>query len=150
MKRMVENSEKIEELANAVKIKNGDIVTSNITTNGGDKIYIFSDNQVYIDSNFPGSVILYNLGTALIFEVFIRSGTTNGTYPIARILRSDEGLSSVKISYGDEFDPSLDIGDGPGDFVVTTEFNETLADKTLPEYRLLLLIGHYSKQLWND
>ena len=150
MKRMVENSEKIEELADIVKIKNGDIVTSNITTTGGDKIYIFSDNQVNIDGSFPGTVVLYNLGTALIFEVFVQSGTQSGTYTIAKILRSTDEISYVKISNGDEFVPTIGGGDGPDDFDITTVFNETLADHTKTEYRLVLLITHYSKESWND
>lgn len=146
MKRMVENSEKIEELADIIEIKNGDLITSNITTPGGDKIPIFSDEEVYIDNSFPGSIILTNLGTALIFEVIFQSGTTNGKYTIANISRSNEGLTYVKISNGDEFDPSFEGGNGPSDFVISTVFNETLADHAKSSYRLILLIGHYSKE----
>lgn len=147
MKRMVENSEKIEELADAVEIKNGDLITSNITTPGGDKISIFNDKQPYFEGSFPGSVFLVNLGTALIFEVTINSGTTKGKYPIARMLSSDNKLTYVKISNGNEFNPSLDAGGGPDDYVVATEFDESLADHTKTEYKLILLIGHYSQEL---
>ena len=147
MKRMVENSEKIEELADIVKIKDGDLITSNITTTGGDKIYIYSDNQVTLDASFPGSVVLTNLGTALLFEVSIESGTQNGTYPIARILGFYEGFNNVKISNGNELNASLRIGDVPNELVVNINFDESLADKTRPEYTLIFLIGHYSKEL---
>lgn len=146
MKRMVENSEKIEELADVMEIKNGNLITSNITTPGGDKIPIFSDEEVHIFSNFPGSVFLSNLGTALLFEVTIQSGTANGNYPIARILRPEDEITFVKISNGNEFNPVFASGDGPSNFVITTEFNETLADHTRPSYRLILLIGKYSKE----
>ncbi len=147
MKRMVENSEKIEELADIVKIKDGDLVTSNITTTGGDKIYIFSDNQVTLDASFPGSIVLTNLGTALLFEVTIGSGTQNGTYPIARILSSYDGFNNVKISNGNELKARFSNEDVPDEFVVIIDFDESLADKTRPEYTLIFLIGHYSKEL---
>lgn len=152
MKRMVENSEKIEELADAVEVNNynvkfnGGLTTSNITTPGGDNIPIFSDEEVDFDGNFPGTVVLTNLGTALILEAFIDQSVENGKYPIARILRSDESISYVKITNGDEFNPSFESGAGPDEFVVATEFNKTLADHAKPEYRLVLLIGHYSKE----
>lgn len=146
MKRMVENSEKIEELADIVEIKNGNLITSNITTPGGDKIPIFSDREVDINSSFPGTVILTNLGTALIFEATIESGTTTGNYPIATIFRPDTGMNYVKISYGNEFSPSFESGGVPDEFIVSTNFNETLADHTRSSYTLILLIGHYSKE----
>ena len=146
MKRMVENSEKIEELADIIKIKNGNIITPNITTTGGDEIYIFSDIQVDFDSSFPGTVVLTNLGTALLFEATIESGTPNGKYTIAKIFRSDDSINYVKLSYGNEFNPSIGGGLGPDEFEIFTEFNETLADHTRSSYTLILLIGHYSKE----
>lgn len=146
MKRMVENSEKIEEIADVMEIKNGELITSNITTPGGDKIPIFSDGEVDIFSTFPGSIFLSNLGTALLFEVTIHSGTANGNYPIARILRPEDEIAYVKISNGNEFNPNTASGDGPSDFVIKTEFNETLADHKRSNYKLILLIGKYSKE----
>ena len=147
MKRMVENSEKIEELADIVEIKNGDIVTSNITTTGGDKIHIFSDRECDLNSDFPGSIIVTNIGSALILEAYINSGTSANNYPMATIFIPDDDISYVQLSNGNEFNTGITKGMGPNEFVITTEFNETLADHTKTRYKLIVLIGRYSKEL---
>lgn len=109
MKRMVENSEKIEELADAVENSkttltfkkqvnfdenvnvqgvlrahnglevNRDLVTSNITTIDGTKIDIINENMY----GFYGNAIptsVYNLGTALIISGVIPANQPDGTY----------------------------------------------------------------------
>ena len=124
MKRMVENSEKIEELANDFE-----------------NIYIFKDTDYLIDSNFPGTVRVINLGTALLVKATINSGTPSGAYYILTIYKDFTEFNYFKMSNGNEFyelGPEAD----EGEFTMTTNFNETLADHTNTEYTLIFLIGH--------
>ena len=124
MKRMVENSEKIEELADDFK-----------------NIYIFKDTDYSISSDFPGTVRVINLGTALLVKATINSGTPTNTYYILTIYKDFTGFNNFKMSNGNEF---YDVGPeaDEGEFTMTTNFNETLAEHTSSKYDLIFLIGH--------
>lgn len=111
MKRMVENSEKIEKLLNDVNIDDsisfgktvmadyglysGDdsqfdgnvefysgLITNNITTTGGTKIDIINEEKYSISNSYNGSISTINLGTAIVVNGNINVGEENGEYEI--------------------------------------------------------------------
>lgn len=111
MKRMVENSEKIEKLLDEVNI-NGhisfnkkvnanygiysgdnsqfdgnvefyrDLITNNITTTGGTKIDIINEEKYSFSNSYNGSLSALNLGTAIIINGKIDVGKTDGEYEL--------------------------------------------------------------------
>lgn len=111
MKRMVENSEKIEKLLDNVIINDniafkkkviadyglysgddsqfdgdvefyGGLITNNITTKDGTKIDIINEEKYSLTATYNGSLSTLNLGTAIVVSGYIDVGSENGEYEI--------------------------------------------------------------------
>ena len=146
MKRMVENSEKIEELADAVEIKNGDLITSNITTPNGTKLNIY-DNSMYEFGDVKSSYLsIINLGTALLIL-----GGIEATSP-----SDDYWLLTLHIPYDKVYADSISTGDECQCFTeeygnstkIMLMFNKAQANPQKSRYKYAFVIGYDGGQLW--
>ena len=155
MKRMVENSEKLEELASAVEINNDNVkfnsglTTSNITTIDGQKIYIINENMYEITEGTISSSV-FNLGTALIISAIIPSDTQNGTYDWVHINlpNSESEIFTMKISGGRETELKI-INDLNNKFQkINVKFDKSLAVHAYPDYfEFTVIVGTLTKEI---
>ena len=140
MKRMVENSEKIEELADAVEVDNdnvkfnGGLTTSNITTIDKTKIDVINENMYEITEE-PLSSSVYNLGTALIINATIAADTQDGTYNWMYIdlPNNESGIYINKISGGRETELQV-INEPNNRLKINVIFNKSLSAHTYTDY----------------
>lgn len=147
MKRMVEYSEKIEELANAVEVKNGNLITSNITTTNETKLNIY-DNSMYEFGDFNGNLTIINLGTALLIL-----GSIDAT-----LNSQDYWLLTLNIPYGEVYADSISTGDECRCFAkeygnstkIMLYFNKAQANPQKSSYRFSFVVGYEGGEIWED
>ena len=129
MKRMVENSEKLEEL----------VGTLNIVTE--------KDYYGLNGSDFTG-IYVFNLGTALIVNGFYDPG--NGDKDInVMTINYNLGFEAQMLSNGDEIYAYTRNNDDGTDTVMIN-FDHTRADVSKSEYSFSFILGRSFKQLWED
>lgn len=155
MKRMVENSEKIEELADAVEVDNdnvkfnGGLTTSNITAIDGTKIDIISEDMYYIYGDIPTYV--FNLGTALIIQGSFAVDTHDGTFKFAYIDKpsNDSKISAIKISGGRE--TTIQITNDPvinNRLIISIVFDSQNAAVAYKDYfEITILVSQYTREV---
>lgn len=181
MKRMVENSEKIEELADAVEnskttltfnkqvnfdknvnvygvarynngleVNNGDLVTSNITNNAGEKIVLIEQNMYYLTATANIELQAINFGTGIFVHGAIDVGEENGEYEIMKV---DYNNMPTRFNY-------IQItGEPVCSIIIYTDMNtktdtvKIVLNKTVSEfpvatkYQFSFIIGALSKEL---
>ena len=125
MKRMVENSEKIEELVNTLNI--------------------VSENDYYglNISDFDG-IFVFNLGTALIVSGSYSSGNGNKDVNVMTI-KSNLNFEAQMLSNGDEiYAYTRDNNDGTETVIIN--FDITRAEVSKTEYSFSFILGRSFKQ----
>ena len=128
MKRMVENSEKLEELVGTLNIVN-------------EKDYELNA------SDFNG-LFVFNLGTALI--VIGTYDPLNGDKNVnVMTIKSNLGFEAQMLSNGDEIYAYTRNNDDGTDTVMIN-FDHTRADVSKSEYSFSFILGKSFKQLWED
>lgn len=129
MKRMVENSEKIEELVNTL-----DIV---------------SENDYYgLNGSDFSTLYVFNLGTALIVNGSYDPGNGNKDVNVMTI-KSNLIFEAQMLSNGDEiYVYTRDNKDGTKTVIIN--FDNTRADVSKSEYSFSFILGRSFKQLWDD
>lgn len=152
MKRMVENSEKIEELADAVEVNNYNVkfnsglTTSNITTPDGYTLQIFSESSYSLSGQDKIGLAVMNLGTALIVTGYVTENTSDGKYNLLTINSSNDYLNIDMLSNGDECEYYMK-DNGNYSYEIGINFNQTKAYTTKPEYHFSFIIGYGYKQI---
>lgn len=126
MKRMVENSEKIEELVG--------------------NLNIVSEKDYYgLNMNDFSSLFVFNLGTALIVNGTYEPGNGNKDVNVMTI-NSNLKLEAQMLSNGDEiYAYTRDNGDGTETVIIN--FDSTRADVSKTEYPFSLILGQSFKQV---
>lgn len=173
MKRMVENSDKIEELAEAIKIDdikmtikndnividgatliqqdlgvNGQFTASNINLPNGFEIKLFDENMYNINDTVDiYSMTIYNLGTALIGEGIISGNKANGDYNLVnvKIPQNVDNIFSTRLSCGDEC--NIITEESNNILYVKLRFNKELATTPRSDYSFIFLVGYTGKAI---
>ena len=147
MKRMVENSEKIEELADVIEIKNGNLVTSYITTPNGTKINIYDNSMYEFGGDDSGSLSIINLGTALLILGIINATKPSQDYWILTLHMPYDKVYADTISTGEECLCSKEEYGNSTKIILS--FNKALANPQKSTYKYSFVIGYDGGQLWN-
>ena len=157
MKRMVENSEKLEELADAVEVNNdndnvkfnGGLTTSNITTPDGYRLDIFKESYYSLDTSKFNSLTVFNLGTALIVTGKYNPLEGNGDINVMT-LKSDTLIDSYleiqMLSKGEEIYATYADNEN-GTKAVYINFDSNRADVSKSEYQFSFILGKSFKKL---
>lgn len=126
MKRMVENSEKIEELVGTLNI--------------------ISENDYYgLNTSEFNSLFVFNLGTALIVNGNYDPGNGNKDVNVMTI-KANSGLEAQMLSNGNEI-YAYTRGNEDGTETVIINFDSTRADSTKSEYPFSFILGQSFKQV---
>ena len=158
MKRMVENNEKLEELADAVEVNNdndnvkfnGGLTTSNITTPDGYRLDIFKESDYYgLNYSKLSSLFVFNLGTALIVKGKYDPLEGNGDINVMTLKSDtliDSSLDIQMLSNGNEIYATYTDNEN-GTKAVYINFDSNRADVSKSEYQFSFIIGKSFKQL---
>ena len=145
MKRMVENSEKIEELADIVEIKNGNLITSNITTPNGTRLNIYDNSMYEFGSADAVSLTIINLGTALLILGSINATESSQDYWILTMNIPYDKVYADTISTGDECRCFTEEYGNSTKIIL--KFNKDLANPQKSNYKYTFVIGYDGGQL---
>ena len=126
MKRMVENSEKIEELVGTLNIVNE------------------KDYYILNGADFNG-LFVFNLGTALIVNGSYDPGNGDKDINVMNI-KSNLGLEAQMLSNGNEISVYTRNNDDGTDTVIIN-FDHTRADVSKSEYSFSFILGQSFKQI---
>ena len=148
MKRMVENSDKLEELAEAVEVKNGNLVTSYITTPKGSKLNIYDDSMYEFGNTDAVGLSIINLGTALLILGTIDAINASNNYWLLTVNIPYEKFYADSISTGDECNLLKEKYGNSTKIILS--FDKAQANPQKSTYKFSFVIGYDGGQLWND
>lgn len=160
MKRMVENSEKIEELVGAVEVNNdnvkfnGGLTTSNITTPGGISFKLIDEEDYNItDSGIDmSSFSTINLGVALVVSAGVAVSVSNGEYTIMTFNNDKlNNLDVIQISGAPVCNVYKHENSIDNTISIRLELNKNNAEYAVTDYyRFSFIFGCRGQELWED
>lgn len=156
MKRMVENSEKIEELADAVEVDNdnvkfnGGLTTSNITTPGGISFEMIDEKDYSItDSGIDISISTINLGVAIVVTAKIDASVSNGEYTIISFNTDKLNVLGIVQMTGEPVCNVIkDMNSSNNTIVIKVILNKNAAEYPVTDYyRFSFIIGKIGQEI---